>query len=295
VSPVSNPTRSNPTRRVIQILDFLAARPGRGYGLAELCRSLTLSKSTCIAIVSELTAAGYLIQDPTTRAYRLGPALITGGQAVLSRFPDIRPGLGVLESAAVALGLSCSVVGAADERIVVLARVGSPDPFHGLTRVGGSIPFVPPWGAALVAWGSDTELDEWLARAPSTLSGAQAKALRRSLRAGRQRGYFVVREPPQGSAFHRDLVRLRDQEGTDEEALRRLLARLDYYIDEFSPKISYALDHLDVPILLGEGAAPLSFLTTLFGRKLPGEDIKDIARQMTQATVRCAELISSRG
>ena len=35
--------------------------------------------------------------------------------------------------------------------------------------------------------------------------------------------------------------------------------------------------------------------TTLFGQKLSAEDIKDIARKMAEATIRCAELISSRG
>ncbi|WP_218671094.1 helix-turn-helix domain-containing protein [Microbispora sp. GKU 823] len=78
--------RSPPARRVVAVLDHLVAAGGRGLGLSALARELGISKPTCLGILTELVAAGYLVRDPATLTYGLGPALIAAGRAARRGF-----------------------------------------------------------------------------------------------------------------------------------------------------------------------------------------------------------------
>ncbi len=78
--------RSPPTERVVAVLDFLVARQGERFGLSELARNLGLAKPTCLGIVTALTAGGYLVRDPVTKTYGLGPALIAAGRVARTDF-----------------------------------------------------------------------------------------------------------------------------------------------------------------------------------------------------------------
>jgi DNA-binding IclR family transcriptional regulator len=73
--------RSAPVERVVRLLDFLVARRGQRFGLSELARDLDLSKPTCLAILTELVAGGYLVRKPRTVTYGFGPALVAAGRA----------------------------------------------------------------------------------------------------------------------------------------------------------------------------------------------------------------------
>ena len=87
------PRPSNPTARVVAILDFLAARPKRAYGLSELARSLGINKATCLTVLGSLVQAGYLLQDPDRKTYTLGPSSLALGNAASPGSPRWdRPG-----------------------------------------------------------------------------------------------------------------------------------------------------------------------------------------------------------
>ncbi len=95
--------RSPPTERVVQVLDYLVARPGLRFGLSELARELELSKPTCLGILTALTDAGYLIRDPADEdlrprpgADRRGPGRAAGIRVGTDRTPPLGcPELGV--------------------------------------------------------------------------------------------------------------------------------------------------------------------------------------------------------
>ena len=72
---------SPPTARVVRILDFLSSTPDERFTLAELSRGCEISKPTCLGIVTELCAAGYVARDEATKSYVLGPAVIDVGLA----------------------------------------------------------------------------------------------------------------------------------------------------------------------------------------------------------------------
>src|SRR3981189_670142 len=78
--------RSAPTQRVVQVLDFFVEQRGKRFGLSELARELGLAKPTCLGILTELSAGGYLVRDTHTLTYGLGPALIAAGRVAQDSF-----------------------------------------------------------------------------------------------------------------------------------------------------------------------------------------------------------------
>jgi DNA-binding IclR family transcriptional regulator len=169
--------RSNPTERVVRLLDTLRAHPGEAMRFADLARAGDLSQATCHAILLTLTDAGYVVRDAETRAYTLGPALVALGAAARASFPEVRAAATDLEALAASTRLPVSAARVVDDAITVLDVVG-PDrdtlPIHEGTRV----PCAPPFGAIHVAWDGDAAIDAWIARAPRpTLTAARLRAV----------------------------------------------------------------------------------------------------------------------
>src|SRR5437773_1717708 len=141
------PRPSNPTARVVAILDFLAARPERAYGLSELARSLGINKATCLTVLGSLVQSGYLLQDPGSKTYTLGPSSLALGNAALARFPAVGPARAVMQSLSDDLGVVCTVMVRANNNLVVLIEAGTPGPLRAtVSRVGLRTPFIPPLG-----------------------------------------------------------------------------------------------------------------------------------------------------
>lgn len=286
---------SNPTRRVVKLLDFLIAHPTEGFGLSELARQINVSKATCLAVASTLVEAGYLLQHPQRKTYTVGPALIAAGQAGLSRFPDVNLALEPLRALAVDESLACTVVSPADDQMVVVARVGPADPLRGLSNVGMRVPLVPPYGAVLVGWSDNGTLDAWLRRPPNPLRPDEVDSLRQSIHLARQRGYVVSRELPEDHPRRAELEALRGSSGppnwaelTELTAVRR---RTGYFIDEIDPDQSYRVNHLDVPVLSRSGWPVLGLEAILFGSQLTGRQLDRLGRKLMKVATDISRLL----
>jgi DNA-binding IclR family transcriptional regulator len=169
--------RSNPTERVMRLLDLLRAHAGTGMRFADLARAGDVSQATCHAILLTLADAGYVVRDPDTRTYTLGPALVALGVAAAASFPEVRAARPELDRLSAATGFSVSAARVVDDAITVLAVVG-PRREALPIREGTKVPFAPPFGAIHVAWDDATAVDEWISRAPSpALSGERLRAV----------------------------------------------------------------------------------------------------------------------
>jgi DNA-binding IclR family transcriptional regulator len=293
---------SNPTLRVVGVLDAMVRQPHRSMGLTELARQVGISKTTCLAIADTLVEHGYLVQHARTRAYRLGAALITAGQAVLGGFVDMRPALGCLARVTTEFDVACSVLAVDNDQLVVIERVGNPDPTYGLSRVGTRMPFAPPWGAPFVAWSTATELDAWIARALTPLPDETINELWQALRVGRRRGFLVTTEMPPAHPAAMDLHRLRATAGSvDLPVLRRLAeARLfesqepaaGYFINDLGPTASYPVNHISVPVLGPDGKIMVSLLAMMFGREVKGSEIERLGRQLVEVAAEVAARVT---
>jgi DNA-binding IclR family transcriptional regulator len=269
---------SNPTVRVIAIVEHLSRHPDRSFRATELARALDMTKSTCLAILGTLTDAGYLTQHPTRRDYRLGPALVTAGRAAQARFPDLSRGHELMRRCAAQLLAPVNATAIVDDQIVIVEVVGDTDPFGGVLRPGVRVPFRPPYGAVFVAWGDTPLLRTWLTAAQPPVDDRQLATLRRSLDTVRQRGFVVtVPLPPD-----HELVGVQDQlfasaRRVDAGDFDRLAAARmtgsTYLLDDVAAGGRYAVGQVQAPVLPAPGREPLAVSVNLWGRTLTGAEI----------------------
>ena len=66
---------SPPTRRVVAVVELLAQAAATPLTLAEICRELGISRSTGHAILATLCACDWILRDPLSGRYALGPGL----------------------------------------------------------------------------------------------------------------------------------------------------------------------------------------------------------------------------
>src|SRR5437773_1275354 len=66
----------------MDILEQLQLRGGEPVGVSELARATGATKATCFTVLRMLLARAYVVQDPATRLYSAGPALLGLGMAL---------------------------------------------------------------------------------------------------------------------------------------------------------------------------------------------------------------------
>ncbi|MGX9673725.1 IclR family transcriptional regulator [Mycobacterium sp. HM-7] len=173
------------------MVELLAARVDTVSRLSDVVRELGLNQATAYAILSELTACGWVTRDPVDKSYALGSAVAGLGEAARR----VRPLNEALRAAAVQLSHSLryavSVSERVDQTLVITAVVGKQDPTWSVT-VGDRLPFAAPFGPAYAAWDPEPQREQWIER-----SGVKTPTLVRHLRDYlaeiRDRGYSVER------------------------------------------------------------------------------------------------------
>ncbi|QDQ97047.1 IclR family transcriptional regulator [Tomitella fengzijianii] len=194
--------RSPPARRVIRILDHFVQHPDRRYGLSDLARRLEISKPTCLGILTELCASGYLVRDDADTTYGLGPSLIAAGRAASTGLPMGVVARRHLELLAAEFRSACTASAVAGGRIVVLESVG-PLPEGGRSATGKTYPFAPPVGLMYALWEPDEVFEQWLSREPTAPVRLDRDRLRSVVAQCRARGYLVDRLTPAGQRLYR--------------------------------------------------------------------------------------------
>ncbi|WP_024793969.1 helix-turn-helix domain-containing protein [Tomitella biformata] len=214
---------SPPTARVVRVLDFLVRNQGQRFGLSELARRCEISKPTCLGIVLELTACGYLLRDPLTKEYGLGPALVAAGRAAQKDFalgPAVREGL---ERLSERFNAHCAAAGAMGDKIMML-EVITPPGASARASVGETYHFAPPLGLMLMLWQPADELDQWLRREPTLTSGLDLDGLRTMATECHSTGYLVENRSPVVERLHRLMASVASNDVPDE--MRTVVADL---------------------------------------------------------------------
>jgi DNA-binding IclR family transcriptional regulator len=188
------PDPSNPTNRVMDVLNFLAAHPTESFTLAEIARHVGLSNGSAHRLLTAMAAGRYLSRNEKHRTYSLGLALIAIGQAAIEKHRGVdvaRREIGRLSSA---LNVQCSANAVVDDDIVVLIKEGATQSRLSLTRVGERRPLVPPVGICHVAWGGEAAIAAYTAKADAHFDEAMREHLRATFPLVRQRGYATARQ-----------------------------------------------------------------------------------------------------
>jgi DNA-binding IclR family transcriptional regulator len=226
-----HPTASPPTARVIDILNFLVRHQGEELGLSELARRTGISKPTCLAILTELAASGYLRVDPRTKTYRLGPALVTAGHAAQRDFALDPIVAERLRSLARRFGVMCLAAGQVGDEFMTL-EVAAPDGVEPTVRAGQVSPFALPTALMYLLWRSDEALEEWVHSEHRLAVRADLDELRQMAAELRSTGYLVENLTPTLDRVYRILAHTDPQQLTPEihELIAELLATTSHLV-----------------------------------------------------------------
>lgn len=188
--------RSPQTERLVEVIEYLAARPRIPHSLADLARQLGVDKATCYPMLVELTRLGWLLKDPANKTYRLGPRLSQIGHAATLSVDAVTVAKPFMVDLAETTGCVCCLILPSGEDLVI-ADISAPTQRKGPAIVdlvaGDRIAFCPPLGSVLVAWSDDRTVDTWLERAPETV--VDHDHYRNTLEVISRRGYAVECSP----------------------------------------------------------------------------------------------------
>jgi DNA-binding IclR family transcriptional regulator len=275
--------------RGIEILDFLAAFPGRPFTLSEIARAAKINVASCHAVLSALTARGYLKRNARQRSYVLGPALVALGQAALRSQPLVARAQEAAEKLFRDLGVPVLLSALAGDEIVgIVSLSDASGRFPGL-RVGERMPLVPPSGAPFLAWASEDAITAWIAKSPRG-SEKSGKELRYTLALTRKRGFQVTLRSPKSSELASVLAELASRRQLHEykDQVYSLISSLDrelFQPEAILPNELYDVLLIAAPIFDENGESVFSLCLGGFPERLSGAVIQDYADRLLRACV----------
>jgi len=285
------PRTSPPTERVVATIALLAERPDAALTLAELTRRLGVNKSTGHAILTSLAAAGWVLRDPTSKAYRLGPAMVALGRQAAASFPALDFARPALVELGREFAATCAALGVDDDAVTVLDQVADPRAAPHAFRVGATFPLRPPLGAAVVAWASDAVRDDWLGHVPPDTRAHYADALV----ATHDRG-FAVEIAATPVARVRELAGMLGDDSSARAALDRLADELatheEFLAIDLDVDREYAVNVVNAPVFDHTGHVTLVLSLTGFAHALRGSDVQEAGDALVAATTRITDALS---
>jgi DNA-binding IclR family transcriptional regulator len=191
--------------RSLDIIDFLAAFPGRGFSLSEIVRATDINVASCHAVLNALVDRGYLFRCPKQKTFSLGPVLVAVGDAALQAQPLIASARQAAHELRQELGTSILLSTAIGEEIVGIVSLSDATGRWPGLRTGERRPLVPPIGAAFLAWAEEQQVEAWLSRAPTDKGDAFVEEQRHNLALIRKRGFQVTLRSPDSPRLAREI------------------------------------------------------------------------------------------
>jgi DNA-binding IclR family transcriptional regulator len=287
---------SAPTARVVRVLETLRGRAGEGMRYAELADDAGVSQATCHAILTTLADAGYVMRDPVSKSYLLGPAVVGLGEGAARSFPEVGAARAELDDLRARTGLHWSVgkvIGDTITIVRVAADVSDDEPI----RPGTRLPFAPPFGAIHVAWSPPSAVEQWIGRAPGrTFSEPELRAVLRDHRQSR----FAVAPHTPASVQLRELLGELASDAVSEDVRERtfgLLAaidRLDYTSDELRNGRALSVNAITAPVFDDHGAVSFAVALHVASPAVEAESVRSLARELVQSVDRVTASIGGR-
>ena len=290
------PRRALSASRASDLLNFLAAHPGRSYTYSQLARNLGINLASAHSLLVALCECGFLVRDAADRSYELGPALVAIGDAALERNPIIdeaRPRMRALSRALELETLAFVKVGA---DTLCVARAG-PDQPPGMTaRVGQRIPLMAPLAPVFVAWAPPEEVESWLLRGGVT---RKKRAEQQSHLVGvRERGYSVAVEV----AGRRRIGELLSELADDPHS-KTLRGEIHDQIHELGHgefrlpagrRRNYPIYGITAPVFDPRGQVALSITLQGYPRNLSLRALEDYAKKLQDLTTKIGDAVQPR-
>ena len=258
------PRPSPQTERVIAITRLLAAHPDEGFTITDLARRLRMNKATFYPMVVALAEAGWLVRDPWTKTYRLGPELISLGEAAARSLPAVPLARPAMVELATELGVTCAAFTVADGIVTLVDQVWDPRSSGQPLQLGLWARLRAPYGAVFVAWDEEA-LDAWVA-------DDDARPYRRAIEATRARGYVVELRVTPGPPVT----------GTGSVAAM-LDADPDFLLDDIDKKATYAVATIEAPVFDAPMRVAMSLVLVGLPRTMTGREIDAYGKRLVDA------------
>jgi DNA-binding IclR family transcriptional regulator len=277
---------SPPTERVVAVMHLLARDPERDFSLADICRSLGISRATGHAILATLARHRWVVRHESSASYSCGPAI-----AALARPTNDREFRPLLENLSETVGAQVFLARREGATLVVTDSVGDSLTAPRVTA-GLRMPLVAPFGRDYVAWAGEAAIKSWLAGIgePSTTLRTRLTAV---LAEVRQRGYVIERLSREYVRVYTALRALA-ADGEPDQITARLagafadLAVVDYLPAELDGTPDHQVATISVPVRDADGVVSMSITAAPF-RGLNAREIRKIGTAVCDAARRIEE------
>lgn len=248
---------------------------GDHYIVLGLVHDLGLQRSTLPLLFFQ---GGYGRFSPGSFIAAPDPELIQAAQIA----EKIRPHL---EQVSTELAVNCSVLAKVRwDAVQVLAANQSP--IAESFPLGHRQPLIPPFGAVFMVNSPESEVEDWLSRAPD--DRAERRAINEDFLATvSARGYSVLAAGPEAlESRHREILtafELSDRLPRQERAVRQVTADLaDLFCPELLPGVKYDLANIVVLLPTEPGMPPMALRMTGLPRSMPTERIEFLIESLRQ-------------
>ena len=263
--------------RSLELLDFLAARPGQGHTLTELAKGLVVNPSSMHGILNVMTEAGYLVRHPVHKTYRLGPIAAAIGQAAVLQDPVVELAVEEVAQLTCDFEVESVVLAAVRDEMVVIARSG-PSTGRFLSFVGQRWPHIPPMGSIFVAWSDDDIVERWLAAVDPPLDGTGRAQYKEVLERVHDDGRAVV-------IVEDNAWKLASHSGVDGDVNGTCLpgARL---VVPFDHDETYRVFYIGHPVFNSFGAVTVGLFVNGSSTRLSVDRINEVSQRLGDAATR---------
>jgi DNA-binding IclR family transcriptional regulator len=271
---------------------MLAAEQGNGLSLAEISRRLGVHKASCHSMLATLLRGGWLLRDPTSKAYTLGPAMLRLGSAAAARYPALDVARPAMSELAVRSGGHVIAFLVDSDHVTVAHQVRNVRVPSTPMTIGMELPTRPPYGAALVAFAPAPERERWLAELPADPRRRYARALDATRRRGYAVGLHVL--PDIRLQELATLIRAAETSGREGGRLSDLADALtqelvhseEWFLSSIAPTRNYDVSHLDAPVFDASGRVVLMLSLVPVPSQQSGQGVVELGSTLVGVTQR---------
>ena len=283
--------------RVLGVLDVLVTHPSERFTLSDLVRLTGMSLGSAHAVLTVLEESGYVTRQRSPKVYSLGPALVVAGVIALEHHPAINAGREVLTKLAEELDVEAVLTARTRNDIIFVDRQGRHSDRHPEVREGERVPLVPPFGTVFLAWSSDEDIEQWIARA-SRPTKELIRRVNDALESIRQHGVVVTVDHDAQWTLGQRFYSLADDPSRHEiredvGRLRAVLEGIEYFHLDFDGVDSIEVGLIAAPIFDAQSNVAASITVYGFGHPLSPDEVREAAARVRQVALQATK--ASRG
>lgn len=272
--------------RGFDILELLALVPEQGLTLSEVARATGINPASCHSVLTVLSQRGYIVRDPASRRFVLGPLPLALGHAAQAAQPLFARARIAADRVGAEVDLPVLISAAIGDDIVgVHARGDEAGRMPGL-RLCERRPMLPPLGAPFLAWAGDAAIAQWLARAPVGESPDATQQRRRGMEAIRARGFEVLLQSTATSRLASEIAALAASGGSapgDGIARFHALGPNMALPEELEPERFYDVMLIAAPVFDAAGVCLYNMCLGPFPDPLNGTEIERLGERLMRA------------